>query len=161
MRKYKFNVKPNDCRYIINEEKRTVVCLIENTAHMFTNFADNNFEIPWDCVNFIWGKNNSKSKHMADKLRMPKRFWGIATCAEDDEWDVEKGKFLAFSRAKDKLNKSFFKRANFYINTFDKSIDRAVEILNNLGDKLTTNTERRHLRLTELFGENEDGVSAN
>ena len=160
MKKYKFNVKPSDCRYIVNEEKRTIVCLIEHTDCMFIHFAENNFDIPWNCMADPWCPK-PMNKLFYKKFYMPKRFWGIATCAEDDEWDVEKGKFLAFSRAKDKLNKSFFKRANFYINTFDKSIDRAVEILNNLGDKLTTNTERRHLRLTELFGENEDGVSAN
>ena len=158
--KHKFNVRPSDCRYIVNKEKRTIVCLIEHTEYMFTDFAEANFDIPYDCL-VRWRDGKPSRYQFHKKLYMPKRFWGIATCAEDDEWDVEKGKFLAFSRAKDKLNKSFFKRANFYINTFDKSIDRAVEILNNLGDKLTTNTERRHLRLTELFGENEDGVSAN
>lgn len=161
MRNYKFNVKPSDCRYIVNEEKRTIVCLIENTEDMFTRFADSNFDIPWDCVSFIWDKNNSKSKHMFDKLRMPKRFWGIATCAEDDEWDVEKGKFLAFTRAKDKLNNSFFKRANLYINTFDKSLNNAVLILNNLGEKLTINADRRQERIKELFGEDKNGVSEN
>lgn len=161
MQKFKFNVKPSDCRYIVNEEKRTIVCLIENTEHMFTRFADNNFDIPWDCANFIWGKNSSKSKRMVDKLRMPKRFWGIATCAKEDEWDVEKGKFLAFSRAKNKLNNSFFKRANFYINTFDKSLNDAVLILNNLGEKLTINADRRSERIKELFGEETDVVSEN
>ena len=162
MQKFKFNVKPSDCRYIVNEEKRTIVCLIENTERMFTRFADNNFDIPWDCRSFIWGKNISTSKqHMLDKLRMPKRFWGIATCSEEDEWDVEKGKFLAFSRAKNKLNNSFFKRANFYINTFDKSLNDAVLILNNLGEKLTANADRRNERIKELFGEEVDGVSEN
>ena len=161
MREYKFNIKPSDCDFIINEEKRTIVCLIKHTEHMFTRFADNNFDIPWDCVNFIWGKNNPKSKHMVDKLRMPKYFWGIATCSEDDEWDVEKGKLLAFSKAKNKLNNSFFKRAKFYIDTFDKSLNDAVLILNNLGEQLTANTDRRNERIKELFGEETNGVSEN
>lgn len=91
---------------------------------------------------------------------MPKRFWGIATCAEDDEWDEEKGKFLAFSRAKNKLNNSFFKRAQLYIDTFDKSLNDSILILNNLGNKLTVNADRRQERIKELFGE-DYGVSAN
>ena len=160
MRKYKFNVKPSDCRYIVNEEKRTVVCLIENTDRMFIHFAENNFDIPWDCMDSLWS-HKPMNKLFHKKFYMSKRFWGIATCSEDDEWDVEKGKFLAFSRAKDKLNKSFFKRANLYVNTFDKSLNDAVSILNNLGEKLTVNTDRRNERIKELFGEDENGVSKN
>ena len=160
MRKYKFNVKPSDCRYIINEEKRTVVCLIEHTDCLFIHFAENNFDIPWDCMYYLC---NSKpmNRSLRKKFFMPKRFWGIATCAEDDEWDVEKGKFLAFSRAKDKLNKSFFKRANLYIDTFDTFLNDAVLILNNLGEKLSVNAERRDKRIKELFGEEMNGVSEN
>ena len=160
MRNYKFNVKPSDCRYIVNEEKRTIVCLIENTDCMFIHFADNNFDIPWDCMDGLWSRK-PMNKLLREKFFMPKRFWGIATCSEDDEWDVEKGKFLAFSRAKNKLNNSFFKRANLYVQTFDKSLNDAVLILNNLGEKLTANADRRSERIKELFGEETNGVSEN
>ena len=156
----KLNIHPEDCRFIVNEEKRKVICLIENTDTLFTDFADNNFDIPYDCMTLFCNRNSSKQK-FAKKLYMPKRFWGIATCAEDDEWDVEKGKFLAFSRAKNKLNNSFFKRANLYVNTFDKSLNDAVLILNNLGEKLTANADRRSERIKELFGEETNGVSEN
>ena len=27
----KLNIHPEDCRFIVNEEKRKVICLIENT----------------------------------------------------------------------------------------------------------------------------------
>ena len=158
--KYKFNVRPSDCRYIVNKEKRTIVCLIEHTEYMFTDFAEANFDIPYDCLGGWWGDRKSTNKHFSKKLYMPKRFWGIATCAEDDEWDEEKGKFLAFSRAKNKLNNSFFKRAQLYIDTFDKSLNDSILILNNLGNKLTVNADRRQERIKELFGE-DYGVSAN
>ena len=158
--KYKFNVRPSDCRYIVNKEKRTIVCLIEHTEYMFTDFAEANFDIPYDCLGGWWGDRKSNNKHFHKKLYMPKRFWGIATCAEDDEWDEEKGKFLAFSRAKNKLNNSFFKRAQLYIDTFDKSLNDSILILNNLGNKLTVNADRRQERIKELFGE-DYGVSAN
>lgn len=159
--KYKLNIHPEDCHYIINEDKHKIVCLIEDTSNLFIEFADKNFEIPYNCLDYSFYNNHMRPKYLHDKLLMPKRFWGVATCAEDDEWDEEKGKLLAFSRAKDKLNKSFFKRANLYIKTFDKSIDRAVMILNTLGDKLSANTERRYAKLTELFEDNKNGVSAN
>ena len=157
--KYKFSVRPEDCRYIVDEEKRKVICLIENTENMFTAFATKNFEIPYDCMDSLWV--TATPKHLHDKLRMPKRFWGIATCAEGDEWNEEKGKLLAFSKAKDKLDKSFFKRANLYVDTFDKSLNNAVVILNSLGDKLAANTMRRHEKLEELLGDTENGVSEN
>ena len=160
MRNFKFNVKPSDCRYIVNKEKRTIVCLIENTDHMFIHFAENNFDIPWDCMDGLWS-HKPMNKLLRRKFYMPKRFWGIATCSEDDEWDEEKGKFLAFSRAKNKLNNSFFKRANLYIDTFDKSLNDAVLILNNLGEKLTINSDRRNERIKELFGEETNGVTEN
>ena len=156
----KFNIHPEDCRFIVNEEKRKVICLIENTDSLFVDFADNNFDIPYDCMALFGNKKPSK-RNFNKKLIMPKRFWGIATCSEDDEWDVEKGKFLAFSRAKNKLNNSFFKRANLYVNTFDKSLNDAVLILNNLGEKLTVNADRRNERIKELFGEETNGVSEN
>lgn len=161
MKKYKFNVRPEDCRYIINKDKRKIICLIENTENMFIAFANNNLEIPCDCYNMVWPPVTNFSKYFNRKLHMPKRFWGIATCAEDDEWDVEKGKLLAFSKAKDKLNTSFFKRANFYVNTLNKSINRATVLLNNLGKKLTTSSIHRHEKLAEMLGENENGVSEN
>lgn len=157
--KYKFNVNPEDCRYIINIDKRKIICLIENTERMFITFAANNFDIPYDCMDSIW--SSATPKHLHEKLRMPNRFWGIATCSEEDEWDEEKGKLLAFAKAKNKLNKSFFKRANLYIHTFDKSINDAVEILNTLGDKLTANTARRYAKLNKLLGDTENGVSEN
>lgn len=157
--KHKFNVRPSDCRYIVNKEKRTIVCLIEHTEYMFTDFAEANFDIPYDCLVRCWNGKPSRNQ-FHKKLYMPKRFWGIATCAEDDEWDEEKGKFLAFSRAKNKLNNSFFKRAQLYIDTFDKSLNDSILILNNLGNKLTVNADRRQERIKELFGE-DYGVSAN
>lgn len=159
--KYKFNVRPEDCRYIVNEDKRKIICIIENTEYMFTNFANHNLEIPYSCYDTIWTTVKNAPKHFYKKLRMPKRFWGVATCAEEDKWDEEKGKLLAFSKAKDKLNTSFFKRANLYINTLDRSLNRATILLNNLGDKLTASSIRRHEKLTEMLGENENGVSEN
>ena len=64
-------------------------------------------------------------------------------------------------RSNNGLNNSFFKRAQLYINTFDKSLNDSILILNNLGEKLTANADRRNERIKELFGEEIDGVSEN
>jgi hypothetical protein len=147
--RYKFNNHPEDCRYIVNEDKRKVICIIEDTDRIFINFANNNFKIPYDCTDTYFGDKNN----LFPKLLMPKRFWGIATCSEDDEWDEETGKKVAFSKAKDKLNKSFVKRANLYVHTFDRYLDRAVEMLNDVCGKLNASTEHRHNKLDTLLGE--------
>lgn len=157
--KYKFNITPEDCRFIVNEEKRKVICLIENTENMFLTFANANFDIPYDCMDSVW--SNATPKHLREKLLMPNRFWGIATCDEEDEWDEEKGKLLAFSKAKFKLITSFFKRADTYVNTFDTSLNRAVDTINLLGQKLTMSTQHRHAKLAKIFGDTENGVSEN
>lgn len=149
--KYKFNVKPEDCRYIVNEEKRKVVCLIENTKYSFLNFANDNFIVSPDSLSGPWGTMTLPNLH--DRLVMPNRFCGVATCSKEDEWNEETGKLIAYSRAKDNLNKSFFKRANFFINTVDKHINDAVDVLNILGQKLETSTERRHKKIENIIGE--------
>ena len=51
------------------------------------------------------------------------------------------------------LLKSFFKRANTYINTLDNWVNEAANTLNALGEKLTINKEKRHNHIKELVGE--------
>lgn len=148
--KYKFNVKPENCHYIVNRDKRKIVCLIENTKYSFLNFANENFVLSPDCIESPWGK---KYVNIHDRLIMPNRFCGVATCSDTDEWNEETGKLIAYSRAKDKLNKSFFKRANFFVNTVDRHINDAVDTLNNLGDKLENSTQRRHKKISDIIGE--------
>ena len=87
---------------------------------------------------------------------MPRRFVGIATCDPNDEFSVEAGKLIAFSKAKDKVQTSFFKRADLYVNTLDNWLQDAVEAINNYGKKLTENTKRRHQKIAELIGEPEE-----
>lgn len=143
----KLNISSKDCKYIVDKNKRKVICIIDNTSDMFVDFMFRNFRVFFS-DNGFWG-----SKHFENKLRMPRRFVGVATCSDTDEWNEETGRLLAYSRAKDNLNKSFFKRANLYVNTIDKEIDRATETLNILGQKLTNNTARRHEKIASLVGE--------
>ena len=143
------NIKQEDCRFIINEDKKIVICIIENTKDLFCKF---NYTIQtFVYTNLLWKYH--------DKLLLPNHFRGIAVCSDDDEWDVEKGKLLAFSRAKDKLNKSFFKRVNLFFNSIDNILNNQVDIFNRLGDKLAANTEYRLAKLDEILGDREDGMS--
>lgn len=145
-----FNIKPSDTehvKYVVNKDERVVVCIIEKTSDLFINFAHDNFVLSPYFYN-AWG-----DKDFLAKLEMPNRFIGIARCSQDDEWNEATGRLIAFSRAKDNVNKSFFKRANTYVHTIDRWVDNSVNILRSLGDKLTINTEHRHNLIDSILGE--------
>lgn len=148
-----FNIKPSDAKYIVDEKKKVVVCVIDKTEYLFMDFANENFKIaPWT---FMTDK-------FTTKMHMPNKFIGVATCSEDDEWNVETGKLIAFSRAKDKVNKSFFKRANTYINFLDRAADEAANTLTIIGEKLSINTDHRHNLINSIIGEEpKDGMQRN
>ena len=147
----KINITKNKARFVVNEEARKVVCIIEHTSYLFIDYADKNLKIKPDCDN-IWG---GKSSRLYPKLMMPNKFVGIASCNPEDEFSVETGKLIAFSRAKDKIHNSFFKRANTYVNTIDGWLTDAVESINSYGAKIELNTKRRHDKIASIVGESD------
>ena len=72
---------------------------------------------------------------------MPSAFMGKAVCAPEDEWNEETGRMIAFSRAKDKCYKSFFKRANTFVQRVDARLGDMVGLFNDLGLKLEDKRE--------------------
>ena len=139
----KKGISMKDCKFYVNEEERVVVCVIHNTEDMLTNFINENFG--FSDFNISWGLTIK----FFGELDLPNSFIGKAVCAKDDEWNVEKGKLLAYSRAKDKCYKSFFKRANLLINAIDRRLGDMIEVFNNFGMKLEDNRSR----LEEKIGE--------
>lgn len=127
-------IKMSDCRFYVNEEERTVVCVIPNTEEMLEEFVCDNFKFSdidiYIGVNFYW-----RSRFGA-ALKMPHSFMGKAVCSSEDEWNEETGKLIAFSRAKDKCYKSFFKRANMLVQTLDRRLGDMIETFNDFGMKL-------------------------
>ena len=150
----KFNVTTDDARFIVDEKNKVVVCVIENTSDLFVDFVYQNFRISTDCdVDYARFHHHNFKNLFIDKLTMPNKFVGVARCGEDDEWNEDIGRLIAFSRAKDSLLKSFYKRAQTYLNTLDTWLAEAVDTLNNLGEKLESNTEKRHQYIESLVGE--------
>ena len=143
-------IKMSDCRFYVNEEKRTVVCVIPNTRDMVVDYIMENFEFPdvnfYDVLN--WYSNGNK---FLNTLRMPSSFIGKAVCAPEDEWDVELGKMMAFSRAKDKCYKSFFKRANAFAQTLDRRLVDMIESFNQFGLKLEHKRDALQAKISEHF----------
>ena len=146
----KINITKDKARFIVNEDARKVVCIIDRTSDLFLDYADQNLKIVPYCDNIWWSGNSSRLYH---KLKMPNKFIGIASCNPEDEFSVETGKLIAFSRAKDKIHNSFFKRANTYVNTIDGWLTDAVESINSYGAKIELNTKRRHDKIASIVGE--------
>ena len=136
-------IKMSDCRFYINEEERVITCVIPNTADMLTGYIEQHFQFADFDMRYL------DFEFLYKKLRMPSSFMGKAVCAEGDEWNEELGRMIAFSRAKDKCYKSFFKRANLLVNTMDRRINNMITSFNDLGEKL----EKKKLALNTLIEE--------
>ena len=123
-------IKMSDCRFYVNEEERTVVCVIPDTKMMVRDFVDEHFDWPdISIADAVWGR-------VFKLIEMPTSFIGKAVCAAEDEWNEETGRIIAFARAKDKCYKSFFKRANSLVQLIDRRLGDMIETFNNFGMKL-------------------------
>ena len=130
-------IKMKDCRFYVNEDERTVVCVVPKTQDMVLDFIRENFEYHdidlYEAINFWDGNFYTKT------LQMPRNFIGKAVCSKDDVWDEELGRMIAFSKAKEKCYKSFFKRANMFVQTLDRRLGDAITKFNDFGIRLENN----------------------
>lgn len=127
-------IKMKDCRFYVDEAARTVVCVIPNTKDMLIDFIEDHFR--WDDIDIYDALNSWNSNKFFKQLMMPYSFMGKAVCAPEDEWNEELGRKIAFSKAKDKCYKSFFKRANTIVQTIDCRLSDMIEMFNDFGLKL-------------------------
>lgn len=137
-------IKMTDCRFYVNEDERIIICVIPNTTYMVEEFINDNFDFPELDVS-IYGKLR---KH----VRMPSSFIGKAVCAPEDEWDEELGRKIAFAKAKDKCYKSFFKRANLFVQAVDRRLGDMITIFNDFGVKLENKREALQNQIDEMMG---------
>ena len=128
-------IKMSDCKFYVDEDARVVVCVIPNTNDMLIDFVREHFR--WDDVDMDYAIDY----HFEPKLQMPRSFMGKAVCAAEDEWNEDLGRKIAFSRAKDKCYKSFFKRANLLVQTYDRRLGDMIETFNDFGLKLDSKRE--------------------
>ena len=140
----------SDCRFYVDEEARTVVCVIPNTKNMVNDFIWDHFQ--WSDVNM----SDALDYTLRRQIKMPKSFMGKAVCAPEDEWDEELGRMIAFSRAKDKCYKSFFKRANMFVQTVDRRLGDMIEAFNDFGLKLENKREALQQQIDERMPQAEE-----
>ena len=132
-------IKMSDCKFYVDEEARTVVCVIPDTQEMLENFIYEHFN--FNDIDFFQAANFFYRSKFGAAVRMPHSFMGKAVCAPEDEWNKELGCMIAFARAKDKCYKSFFKRANLFIQTVDRRLGDMIETFNDFGMKLENKRE--------------------
>ncbi len=83
-------------KYYINEEKRTVVCIINSR--------------PYDALDFVYKSGLNFNAREENRIRLlPTRFVGVAKCAPEDTYDEHIGKLIAFDRAKEKYDLAFIR----------------------------------------------------
>ena len=128
-------IKMSDCRFYVDENARVVICVIPDTREMLQEYISEHFS--WGNINIEW----AVGYHFNKQLEMPNSFMGKAVCAAEDEWNENLGKKIAFSRAKDKCYKSFFKRANLLVQTIDRRLGDMIETFNDFGLKLDAKRE--------------------
>ena len=143
----KHSIRKEDVTYVVRPEQKKVIAYIEGTQWMFIDFVDENYPSFYA----FWC-----SESLTDKLKMPNKFIGVATCGPDDVWDENVGRLIAFDRMKDSLNKSFFKRANTYVIEIEKSLDDFCDRVNAYGEKLEYNTNRRKQIISKVLGDTEE-----
>lgn len=140
-------VSKDDVVYIVDEKKRKVVAYVEGTKYELINFISENKGILPDWFDM---------PKLLNKLLLPNKFIGIATCSPDDEWNPEIGKLIAYHRMKTNMSKSFFKHAETYYKLMLKKIDETVDLINVYGNKLTANYNRRIETINQTVGSAED-----
>jgi len=89
------------------------------------------------------------------QFELPRSFVGKAVCSTDDEWNEELGRKIAYSRAKNKVYNSFYKRANSFVNTVDRVLNGMVTDLNSFGKNLDSQKESLEQHIDKLLQKDE------
>ncbi len=104
-----------DIRYIVNKNRRAVVCIITGCKYL-ASYRLYKYIPDW-------------SKRYSDDCCIPDKYVGVAKCAPEDTWDEEFGKKLAFFKARKKRNRAINKAIEKQI----KEIEKQVNNLKTLG----------------------------
>lgn len=126
-------------QYFVNKEKGIVVARINDCKR--------------DFISFLFDSCNQNALAYRDKeydqLLMPRSFVGVAQLGENDIWDEELGKQIAYQRAKQKRDASFFKRANMLVRLYERELDKLCNLFDAYGKRLSDNNEYRERKIME------------
>ena len=126
-------------QYFANKEKGIVVARINDCKRDFISFLFNS------CAQNVLAYRDKEY----DQLLMPNSFVGVAQLGENDIWDEELGKQIAYQRAKQKRDASFFKRANMLVRLYERELDKLCNLFDAYGKRLSNNNEYREKKIAE------------
>ena len=114
-------IREENCKFIVNKDARKVVCIFE---------GGDNIE------DYLESKVSGTYLYWDVNLNLANRYVGIATCAENDEWDEKIGRRIAFYKMKKKFYNALFRRVNKVIDACDNELARIADSFNLLGAKV-------------------------
>lgn len=137
----------NDCyadvNYYINEEKRVVVCKVEP----YTTTS----QFPWEITKGLDYKQSMAKSFFEMCGETNTTFVGKAICMEEDTFDVEFGKKLAYDKAMFKLfdaKKRFFMES---IKDLESYIAADKELIADVDKQIAKATERFEKKIKEVM----------
>ena len=130
-------------QYFVNKEKGIVVARINDCKRDFISFLFDS------CDQNSLAYHASFSDKEYDQFLMPHSFVGVAQLGENDIWDEELGKQIAYQRAKQKRDASFFKRANMAVRLYERELDKLCNLFDAYGKRLSNNNEYREKKIAE------------
>lgn len=139
------NFKQKDCRFIVNEEKRTVVCLLERRRFSVT--IDEYLQSK-DINVFNGICSYHRARALQNMMRMPRRVCAKAVCLPEDKFDVELGKLIAFHKLKAKVLQMYNKRITYVTKYVMRMYDDMEDDFNKFYDKMYAEAERREAAIS-------------
>lgn len=130
-------------QYFTDKEKGIVVARINDCKRDFISFLFDS------CDQSALAYHAPFSDKEYDQLLMPNSFVGVARLGENDVWDEELGKQIAYQRAKHKRDVSFFKRANMAVRLYERELDKLCKLFDGYGTRLSNNASYRESKIAE------------
>ena len=122
-------------RYFVNEEKKVVVCKLEN------------------CSNALICDMCQKDWPGHEALVINDTFTAKAQCSPDDTFDAEIGKKIAYSRAVAKVNKAKKRTLTNFVAENQKMLQALVRDAEKLTRKYDGTISRKDQEITRILGE--------
>lgn len=104
-------------KYIVNKEKRTVVCILSNCSRDVSKAIDKYF----------------REIMILFDVNINDKYVGVAKCSPEDEWDEKIGKKLAFSRAYAEYRGAIKVQARKFIASMGNEMQHFKEVMEERG----------------------------
>lgn len=123
------NISKNNCQFILKPEERKTICILAIPPNLLERYIrELNTKMP-----IIWTTNIVKL------LQISLQYTGIATCSEEDEWDDEVGKDVAYIKAKQAFAADFISHAYSFFNFFTSAIQTMKDNCDALNEEWNKN----------------------